>query len=276
MMAIVTPTVISSIAEAQAPRTQASAVLTSVNGQNLTQGMVNNAIAFYEFIVGEKFTSSEVSWFKEVIVKEFTNNPASTIQSHNTIAKFLLEIRQLNNPVARVQVREKLFTQLYLNELAKGTLNEPGVMTIVYKHSPVIAADPASKLVVTKRGIESYVEWYNFTAQLVGRPLVTNQEKAETTLYLQQNFRNIPLANRMMLAAAESHWLKLQQVWSSSSREYKLQKVAQLREIAKNKKASLPFSFINIALGSQIDRAWRNNEIPAIRQLPMLSDDIRR
>ncbi|BAZ24014.1 hypothetical protein NIES4073_49060 [Kalymmatonema gypsitolerans NIES-4073] len=268
MVAIVTPTVIESRAIAQTPRIRASAVLTSANGQNLTQEMINDAIAFGEFLAGEKFTPSEVSWFKDLAVKGFPKETASEIQGYNIIAKVLSEIRQLNNPVVRVQVREKLFTQIYLNQLAKGTLNEPGIMTIVSKHSPVIAADPTSKLVVTKRGFESYFEWYNFTEQLLGRPLLTNQAKAEALLEFPKHFHNIPLENKMMLAAAESHWLNLQQVWSKSSREYKLQKIAQLREIAKNPKALLPFSFINIALGSQIYQAWRNNGIPAIPQLP--------
>lgn len=253
MLAIVTPTVVENSAIAQVPKSRASIVLTSANGKNLTQAMVNDAIAFGEFLAGEKFTPSEKSWLKDLAIKAFRKVPASEIQEYNVVAKVLSQIKQLNNPVMRVRARENAFTYIYLRDLAKQTLNEPSLMTIVYKHSPAIAADPVTKLVVTKRDLESYFEWYNFTYQLIGRPLLTNQAKAEVTLSLQQKgLRDIPLANRMMLAAAESHWLNLQQVWSRSSQKSKQKKVAQLKEMAKNKNAQLVFNFINIALESQI------------------------
>lgn len=264
IVAIVTPTVIESRAIAQTPRIRASTVLTSANGQNLTQGMIDDTIRFGEFLAGEKFTPSEVSWIKDLAVKDFPKETASEIQSYNIIAKVLSEIRQLNNPVVRVQVREKLFTQIHLNQLAKGTLNEPTIMTLVYKHSPVIAADPTNKVVLTKRGLESYFEWHNFTQQLLGRPLLTNQVKAEALLEFPKVFHNIPLENKMMLAAAESHWLNLQQVWSKSSQEYKLQKVAQLREIVKNPKFSASFTLLNITLKSQVYSGIQNNVMPRI------------
>lgn len=251
-LAIVTPTVVENRAMAQVSRSRASTVLTSANGKNLTQAMVNDAIAFGEFLAGDKFTPSEKSWLKDLAIKEFRKAPASEIQAYNIVAKVLSQIKQLNNPVMRARARENAFTYIYLRDLAEQTLNEPSFTSIVYKHSPVIAADPTSQLVVTKRGIESYFEWYNFTQQLLGRPLLTNQQKAERTLDLQQAFRNIPVPNRMMFAAAESHWLNLQQVWSKSSPEYKQQKVAQLKEIAKNKNVPLAFNFINIALESRI------------------------
>lgn len=259
MMAIVTPTVISSIASAQTPRIRASAVLTSVNGQNLTQGMVNNAIAFAEFLAGEKFTPSEVSWLKDVAVKEFRNNPTSTIQAFNTIAQVFSEIRQLNNPVARAQVREKLFTKIYLDQLAKQRLNGPSVMTIVYKHSPVIAADPASELVVTKRGMQSYFDCYNFTAQLVGRPLITTEEKARALQSLQQHFHAFPQENKVMLATAESSWINLQQVWATWSPKDKQVKIEAFKQFAKNSGIeTLPFALQQVAWNSQNSQTSQN------------------
>jgi hypothetical protein len=271
MMAIVTPTVVSSIAEAQMLRNQTNTVLTSVNGQNLTQGMVNNAIAFGEFLAGEKFTLSEISSLKEAAVKEFRNNPTSTIQGYNTIAQVLSQIRQLNNPVARAQVREKLFTKIYLNQLAKQTLNEPGLMTTVYKHSPVIAADSANELVVSKQGLKSYFDCYNFIAQLVGIPLIKTEEKARTLQYLQQNFHTFAHPNKVLLAKAESSWINLQQVWASWSPKDKQMKIEALKKLAKNSNiATLPFALEDVAWNSQSSQTSQNliNSIDAkIRQL---------
>jgi hypothetical protein len=268
MVSIVIPIAIKSRAIAQTPRIRASAVLTSGNGYNLTQGMINDAIAFGEFLAGEKFTPSEVSWVKNLAVKGFRKEPASEIQAYNNIAKFLSEIRQLNNPVLYAQVREKLFTKIYLNQLVKQTLNEPNIMTIVYKHSPVVAADPENKLVVTKRGMKSFIDCSNLAAQLVGKPLITSQPDTQTLLQIKQVFQTIPMENKRILAAAESHWLNLQQLWSNSSQEYKLQKVAQLKAITKNTELSLPMTFINITLGAQTYPGRQNNVIPPILELP--------
>ncbi|KAB8334663.1 hypothetical protein SD80_009940 [Scytonema tolypothrichoides VB-61278] len=83
IVAIVTPTVIESRAIAQTPRIRASTVLTSANGQNLTQGMIDDVIGFGEFLAGEKFTPSEVSWLKDLAVKGFPKETASEIQGYN-------------------------------------------------------------------------------------------------------------------------------------------------------------------------------------------------
>jgi hypothetical protein len=248
-----------------------STILTSVNGHNLTQGMFDDARVFGEFLAGKKFTPSEVNWLKKVVIKDFSLSTVSQIQSYNKLAKLLSEIRQLN-PILQAKFREQMLAEMYLKLLTEKKLNEPSIFTLVYKHSPVIAVDPTNKVVVTKRAIESYFELHNFTEQLLGRPLLSNQVKKEVLLGIQKQFHKIPLENKIKLAESESNWLNLQQLWSNSSQEYKLQKVAQLREIVKNPKLSEPWTLLNITLKSQVYSGRQNNFIPPFPAIPTFSD----
>ncbi|MBF2063144.1 MAG: hypothetical protein IGS39_01725 [Calothrix sp. C42_A2020_038] len=162
------------------------------------------------------------------------------------LAKLLPEIRQLN-PILQAKLREQMHTEIYLKLLAEKKLNEPSIMT---------------KIVVTKRAIESYFELHNFTEQLIGRPLLSNQVKKEVLLGIQKQFHQIPLDNKIKLAESESNWLNLQQVWSNASQEYKLQKVTQLREIVKNPKFSETWTLLNITLKSQVYSGSQNRFLP--------------
>lgn len=247
-----------------------STILTSVNGQNLTQGMFDDVRAFGEFLAGKNFTPSEVSWLKKIVIKDFSLSTVSEIQSYNKLAKLLSDIRQLN-PILQAKFREQMLAGMYLNLLAENKLDEPSLMTLVYKHVPVIAVDPTNKVVVTKRAIESYFELYNFTEQLLGKPSsVSNQAKKEALLGIQKVFHTIALENKIRLAESESNWLNLQQLWSTSSQEYKLQKVAQLREIVKNPKLSAAWTLLNITLKSQVDSGSQGPIfIPPPREFPI-------
>ena len=204
------------VAQVQAPTKIASTVLATVNGQQLTQSMVNSAIELGEFLAGHKFTAADKRWYTDMKVKMFRNNPVAEMQGYRTFGRILSKIKQLRDPVNLAQYREKFIANFYLNQFAKNQANSFPIMTMVYKYSPVIYANPKYKIVVTKRTADSLVASRNFVAKLAGKPLVNIDYNywAQDLRRSGEDFASPQI--RKNFATAESRWFRLQQAWSNT------------------------------------------------------------
>lgn len=214
------------VAQSQSPTKIASAVLATVNGQQLTQDMVDSYIAVGEFLADHKFSQADKSWFRDVAIKDFRNNPNQEMQSYRNVEQILSETRKYSqNPVNLASGREKLMASVYLDLLAKNQLNKPSIMTIVYKYSPVLFADPGNNFVVTKRTLDSIFAPMNFVKQLAGRPIQTPNYQAMAQ-GLPQYYKTLSPQKRKNWATAESRWVRLQLEWSKASPQQRQQIVA--------------------------------------------------
>lgn len=217
------------VAQIQRPTKIASTVLATVNGQQLTQSMVNSAIELGEFMAGHKFTAAEKQWIINSEVKMFRNNPSEEIQAYRQIAQILSQIKQSRDPVQLAQVRENLMANIYLTLLQNNHVNTPSTWTIVYKYSPVIFADPKNNFVVTKRTLDSIYAPVNFVAQLTGRPSQTPNYQGMAQGFPQYNQKLHP-QQRKNWATAESRWVRLQSEWSKASPQQRQKIVALINQ----------------------------------------------
>ncbi|MEM9928141.1 MAG: hypothetical protein AAF915_31235, partial [Cyanobacteria bacterium P01_D01_bin.50] len=175
LLATASPAIISNtaIAQTQSSTKIASTVLATVNGQQLTQGMVDSAIEVGEFLAGHKFSQADKRWYRDVVIKEFRQNPTDKIEGYMNLKQILSSIRRdSQNPVKLAYGREHLMADIHLHLLAKNQVNTPSLMTIVYKYSPVIYANPKHKLVITKRTIDSLTASHNLVAKIAGKSVV--------------------------------------------------------------------------------------------------------
>lgn len=219
MLATASPIVVNNtaVAQIQRPTKIASTVLATVNGQQLTQSMVNSAIELGEFMAGHKFTAAEKQWIINSEVKMFRNNPSEEIQAYRQIAQILSQIKQSRDPVQLAQARENLMANIYLTLLQNNHVNTPSTWTIVYKYSPVLFADPKYKVVVTKRTIDSLVASRNFVAKLAGKPLMPINYHWWAQYLQQKYYKELSPRQRQYYVTAESRWVRLQQAWSKTS-----------------------------------------------------------
>ncbi|MBV6623439.1 MAG: hypothetical protein KI793_10970 [Rivularia sp. (in: Bacteria)] len=217
MLATGSPAIVNNpaVAQVQRPTKIASTVLVTVNGYQLTQSMVDSAIQVGEFLADHKFTAAEKGWIQEFLVESFRQNPVGIVQEDKFVRQVLSDIKKYSQRrVSLAQIRESLFANIYLSRLANNTVNQPSIMTIVYKYSPVIFADPKYKIIATKRTIDSLVASHNFVATLARKPL-KKVDYNWWAQYLQQHYYTKFSPNqRRYLAIAESRWVRLQTAWS--------------------------------------------------------------
>lgn len=232
MIATASPLIINNtaVAQVQRPTKIASTVLATVNGQQLTQSMVDSVIEVGEFLAGHKFSQVEKSWAKELLVANFSKNPLGVVQEDKFVRQVLSDIKKYSQrPVSLAQMRESLFTNIHLSKLAQNTVNQPSIMTIVYKYSPVIFADPANNFVVTKRTIDSIYAPMNFVAQLAGRPPKTPNYQRYPQGFPRYN-QTLHPKQRKNWATAESRWARLQLEWSKASPQQRQKIVALINQ----------------------------------------------
>ena len=225
LLATASPTIINNtaVAQTQSSTKIASTVLATANGQQLTQSMVNSAIEVGEFLAGHNFSQADKSWYRDVAIKEFRKNPTDEIKGYRSAEQILSEIRKNSqNPLNLAHGRETLMTNIYFNLLAKNEVNKPSLMTIVYKYSPVIFADPTNNFVVTKRTIDSIYAPINFVAQSAGRPAQTPNYQGMAQGF-PQYYKTLSPQKRKNWATAESRWVRFQTAWSKSSPQQKQQ-----------------------------------------------------
>lgn len=244
-------TINTAVAQAQSPTRIASTVLATVNGQQLTQVMVNWYIEFGEFLAGHKFSEAEKRWYTDLKIKHFRKNANEEMQGYKEIKKILTQIRQLRNPIKLAQAREKFMAGIHLNRLANNRVNEPSPMTIVYKYSPVLYTNPKYKVVVTKRTVDSMNVSRNLVAKIVGKPLEKPNYKQWTQMLQQLDFKALSPKTINHIATAESRSVTLQVALSKASprqrrkitnhiKQLMQQRGTTLSNIARNLESEVP------------------------------------
>jgi len=234
MLSLVPPVITESRAVAQAQSVNnTSTVLTSVNGRSLTQSMVNNTIAFGEFLADRKFTAADKRWLTDLAVKDFRKNPTEEIRGYKEVAKVLTQLKGIREPFQRAWARERLFSAIHFSLLEKQKSQEPSVMTVVYRYIPVLATDRSAKLMLTERAMQSILTSNDFAAKLAGQPQATPQFKAEFRQALIKRFPTLSPSLKQALATAESRWLRLQATWALTPAKTKKQVTSQVRQYVK-------------------------------------------
>ncbi len=218
MLATASPAIVNNtaVAQVQRPTKIASTILVTVNGQQLTQSMVDSAIEFGEYLAGHKFTAADKRWYRDIKIKSFRSNPVAEMQGYRVFGQKLSKMKQLRDPVQLAEYRENYIANLYLSLLANNRVNSFPIMTMVYKYSPVLYANPKYKIVVSKRTVDSLIASRNFVAKLAGKPLMPIDYNywAQDLRRSGEDFASPQI--RKSFATAESRWVRLQQAWSNT------------------------------------------------------------
>ena len=259
------------VAQVQRPTKIASTVLATANGQQLTQSMVDSAIELGEFLAGHKFTAADKRWYTDMKVKMFRNNPVAEMEGYRAFGQILSKIKQLRNPVEIAQYRENFIANFYLNQLAKNQANSFPIMTMVYKYSPVLYANPKYKIVVTKRTVDSLIASRNFAAKLAGKPLMSIDYNywAQDLRRSGEDFASPNI--RKNFATAESRWVRLQQAWSNTPPQEQHKAIAFI-----NKHLQRGYKIHNIARELESIASGENTAANGSNTMSQFNSDMRK
>ena len=280
ILAIASPVIASNtVVQTKNYKILTSKVLATVNGQKLTQRMVDTHIEFGEFLANHEFTAAEKLWVTEIQVKDFKNNPSEELQGYKSIEEIATGIRKFSKePIKLTRIREKLILYIHLSRLKENQVNKPSIMTIVYKYSQVIFADPKHRIVVTKRAIDALYVSENFLAKLVGEPLKIADYKSLSQYFQQVNEEAFSPLIKENLISADSRWGASQRAWPRTTPQQKQKLIAAIKnDLQKGTKLSyIARTLENIWMDEydtseaqrELNSLWRTNiEIIKLRTL---------
>lgn len=134
----------------------------------ITQGQINDAIAFGEFLAGHSFTGDERVTVAGTVLAEFEASPESAMARLLAVRKAIGRIRA-TTPIERVRRRTEALTQITLAERRAGATS--AVMEIVHAHHPTLLVDAERSVVITRDTFDAWGRWRVMIAGMVGLEL---------------------------------------------------------------------------------------------------------
>jgi hypothetical protein len=226
---------------AQTSASTGNTVVMTVNGQTLTQQMLDDFIALGEFIAAREFTETDRQALRVLLTSDFRANPTLVIDGHNSVRGALDLTTQFKDPTDLVKARELLAAKTYFDVANQDPTKTNGaalLLSLAIRYSPVLVSDPETKLVIPERSIDFLIARRNFTAEITGVPSIAITSKDEFRQWLQQNFRSLPRDSQEYYAFGESDWLKLQAAWSNLSPQQKQEVVADIQQYVRTQQAA--------------------------------------
>jgi hypothetical protein len=210
-------------------------MLASAQGHTLARRQVDAAIAFLEFLANEPFSPDERRMILEEARVAFSRDPEGELRVYASIedaARRAASIRGDN--VKAAEFREDTIAAIHLDLLAKPAKDrDSAAVRALFRRVPVIAADPASRHVVTRRGLDALLDANDFVAGLVGHAAAYQGAARERIAAdVATAFAAMSADDRYVLAHGASRWMRLQTYWSGLAAADRGAVVAELKRKA--------------------------------------------
>src|SRR5215813_1987393 len=158
-----------------APAAQARQdILASAQGHDLPRQQVETTIGFLEFLAGAAFPSEEKRAIIEEARTEFVRDPVGDLKIYESIEDAARRAAALKRDrVKAAEFREDTIAAIHLDLLSKPVKDrDSAAIKALFARVPVIAADPTSRHVVTRRGLAALLDANDFVAGLAGHKAI--------------------------------------------------------------------------------------------------------
>lgn len=161
-------------------KTNAQVLATSGNYQ-YTQEHFDKALQFTEFICGAQLTNAEVVALKQGELNDFNSDPATALQNIANLDAQMQQFYALTDPSQIGMSRSVLIANLYYN--IQSMPDDYAFKSIFNKYNIVLALDPYNGISLTQKDVDSYFDFMEFYASLMGQNIIYDKQTRE--LYKQ-------------------------------------------------------------------------------------------
>jgi len=218
-----------------APAAQARQdILASAQGHDLPRQQVETTIGFLEFLAGAAFPSEEKRAIIEEARTEFVRDPVGDLKIYESIEDAARRAAALKRDrVKAAEFREDTIAAIHLDLLSKPVKDrDSAAIKALFARVPVIAADPTSRHVVTRRGLAALLDANDFVAGLAGHKAIYAAARDRITADISAGFASMSADDRYVLAHGASRWARLQVYWSGLATADRDAVVAELKRKA--------------------------------------------
>ncbi|MFB9991958.1 hypothetical protein ACFFLM_08295 [Deinococcus oregonensis] len=150
---------------------------------------------------------------KAAVVASYRRELAQIRKNLKANAATLTQVQGMKNPVARSEQLRQYFVGAYWNHLKRP---DPGY-ALMFKHRPVVAADPQTRFVSTAADIEALFDNNDFVARLAGLKASTAAERTSGARDLIKTFKTLGEGSQRRLNYALTYRLAITQAWKGGT-----------------------------------------------------------
>jgi hypothetical protein len=213
-------------------------ILASARGHDLARQQVEVAIAFLEFLADGSFSSDEKHAIIEEARTDFMRDPVGDLKVYASIAEAARRAAALKgDKIKEAEFREDTIAAIHLDLLSKpaeerAKRRDSAAIRALFGRVPVIAADPTSRHVVTRRGLDALLDANDFVAGLAGHGTIYAAAHDKIAADVATAFASMSADDRYVAAHGVSRWTRLQAYWSGLAAADRSAIVAELKRKA--------------------------------------------
>jgi len=184
---------------AQTYKVNSNKVWFSSHGVNYTEGHFEKIRRFAEFLLDQKLNFIELQDAKNEAQKSFMSDPRGTLNEIAEIDQQMQQVYALTEVHTVGLVRSALLLHVY-----DALLREPQMPLLgkyIEKYCKVLAYDFPNNLVFTQKDVDGFFNLLDFVSKINGNyTKITALEKRQATQQMIQNFNNLSLQEKQLMA----------------------------------------------------------------------------
>lgn len=146
---------------------QATTVVAQSGYYQLSQGDLNAAMAYMEFIVASEVAAEDCQAAQTNLVQQFQLNPAGIAMEIQNVRQALPYIASLTDITQIATYRNSIITNLHLQFL--NSPNRPILLQLLDKYNPILIYDVLADICLTDRDINGLLAFTQLGYELIGQ-----------------------------------------------------------------------------------------------------------
>lgn len=187
-------------------------VLAEAGDFRLTQQMLDDTVAFAEFLAARTIDTNDKLDLRREIIDQF---PSSTQEDHEAYRDVGTLVRQLGTVGAlkQAEVRREMMNRIWFDAQLSG--EESPFLDLVYRYNPVLGSDERLGLVALRVSFDALLASNSFVATKAGLDPLTPAERDAFAEQVSKEYESMNDRQKRYLADGEVSWLKLITVWQT-------------------------------------------------------------
>jgi hypothetical protein len=187
-------------------------VATSASHQ-LTEGMLEDAIYFGQFLAGQRFSPSDIAAMREGLISSFHKQPAKEVTGYRALAQFVPALRRARSSLAVAKAREAAWAAFAKDAAGFREFQNDPAGKIILKYNPVVVH--AEGVIITRLSVESLFASNALVAKIAGVAPPSQSEIDECLRLMPSQYGSLTKEQQEFFRQAESRLARFQQMYAS-------------------------------------------------------------
>ena len=186
------------------------AVLVTARGHELTQKMIDDGLAFIEFLAARDIGAEDKETLRQEMIAEFPTASTKELVAYADISTLMDKLKAMSRAQQAVW-RRNLTNQIWFD--AQEAEEGQELVDLIFKYNPVLGVDEQLGLVVTRAEYDALLASNSFIAAKAGLSPVTTAQGDHAAEQLKREFASLDDEQKRYLNDAEVNWLKVIAAW---------------------------------------------------------------